>query len=210
MRLLGTARAAAAILLSLGALSAAENSSPAAYARQADAFFRNGAYKEAAKFWEKAVRLDSTNPDYRDNLGKAYERLAEQSSFPLIYTSKARHSFARALALQPDHAGAMEDLIDLAQQPVGLCQGDLTEASNLIDRLEPVDPHAAQHAREYWNDARDDARRPAQRVLCAPEKIASAVTRKILPHTVIKAQAPVQPADVILARRSVQDEDERP
>lgn len=194
-------------LLPAGMLNAAENTSPEAYAKQGAAYFRDGAYNQSARAWEKAVRLDSTNPDYRDNLGKAYERLAEQSSFPLFLTGKARRSFIRALELQPGHVGAMEDLIELSQQPVGLCEGDLAEASALIDRLDQMDPQAARHERDYWNDARHESRRPGQRVLCGPEKIARAVTGKVFPHATLKAEAPTAPPDVVLARRNVQDDE---
>jgi tetratricopeptide (TPR) repeat protein len=211
MRLKKTAGAGALIVFSLGSIfagvaAAAENNSAEGYAKLGGDYFKNGEYKLAAKAWERATRLDSTNPDYRDHLGKAYERMAEQSSFPLFLNAKARRSFARALELQPDHAGAMEDLIELSQQPVGLCEGNLGEASALIDRLQQVDQQAARRERDYWKDARHEEQRPGQRLLCGPEKVARALGDKLLPHPVLKAETPTAPADIALARRNVQDE----
>jgi tetratricopeptide (TPR) repeat protein len=212
MRFNRAARAVAALVLSTGLLStgglqAAESSSATTYAKQAQAFFEEGSYKQSAKAWENAVKLDSANPDYRDGLGKAYERMAEQSSFPMFLTTKARRSFIRALELQPDHVGAMQDLIDMAQQPIGLCEGNLTEASALIDRLGQVDPQAAHREREYWTDAKQESRRPGQRLFCGPEKVLEVVKNRVIPQGALKAQAPTAPADVLLARRNEQDEE---
>jgi len=156
---------------------AAENGSATVYAQQGDALFHQGEYKKSAQMWEKAVKLDSTNADYRDGLGRAYERQSESSSFSIFLTTKARNSFIRALQLQPHHAAAMADLIELEQQPVGLCQGDLREASTAIERLAKVDPDAAERAREYWDDAKKDAQRPGEKALCGPVKLTRMFTR---------------------------------
>ncbi len=168
-----------------GAVGAAENRSPAEYAKSAQNAFRTGDYKQSAKLLQKAVKLDPANPDLRDDLGKSYERQAEAASFPLILTAKARQSFLRALALQPDHAGAIKDLVELSQQPIGLCEGNLNEASELIDRLKTVDADAAQREREYWEDAKQDESRSGQIALCAPVKVSRAVAHHFVPASKI-------------------------
>ncbi len=201
MRVYGAVFALASVFLSGGLLSAAESMSADVLAKQAQSAFQSGEFKKSAKFLEKAVQLDSTNADYRDALGKAYEREAESASFPLVLSRKARNSFVRALELQPNHAGAMEGLIELAQQPIGLCEGDLAEASALIDRLEQVDPVSAMREREYFADAKHESSRPGQRVLCGPVKVSRAITDHILPNTKLQTPAP-KPADAaILAER---------
>jgi tetratricopeptide (TPR) repeat protein len=189
MKVHGVLATVVCIVLSTGMLAAEENASAEVFAKQGEEALRQGDYKKAAKSWEKAVNLDSTNADYRASLGRAYEREAEVSSFPLVLTGKARQQFVRAIELQPDHARAIQDLIELAQQPVGLCEGDLKEASLLIDRLAQVDPDAAKRQREYWEDAKRESQRPGQRALCGPVKLSRLVTDHVLPYRVLSASA---------------------
>lgn len=180
-----------AFLLPIGMVSGAEFVSAETYANQAKIAFQSGDFKQAAKLYQKAIQYDGANANYRDGLGRAYERQAESSSFSLVLTKKARESFVRALELQPDHAGAMADLIELNQQPIGLCEGNLTEASNLIDRLSQVDPVAGMREREYWQDAQHEAARPGQKFLCGPVKLTRVVTDRVLPNAKLKNAPPV-------------------
>jgi tetratricopeptide (TPR) repeat protein len=176
-------RVAASVFLFAGFAVAEEYQSATQYAAHAGAAFHQGDYKNAIKLYQKAVRLETTNPDYRDMLGRSYERQAEQSAFPMALTYKARESFLRAIRLQPDNKGAIEDLIELAQQPVGLCSGNLNEASALIDRLAQLDPASAARQREYWKDANSEEQRLGQKTLCAPVKVSRAITNHVMPHT---------------------------
>ena len=198
MRLDALLFAVASVALPTGVLVAAQNISVTEYSDSAQTAFREGDYKRAAKLWEKAVKLDSVNPDLREGLGRAYERQAEASSFPLLLTTRARQNFVRALKLQPDHAAAMADLIELNQQPIGLCEGNLADASQLIDRLNSVDPDAAKRERDYWTDAKRDAARPGQMALCAPVKLSRAVTDHLVPSSKIPA-AQLPKADSVVA-----------
>lgn len=182
MKLNNWQRVAATLILTTGTLAAEEFRSPTQNAAQGSAAFQQGDYKTAIKLLQKAVKIDTVNPDFRDMLGRSYERQAEQSAFPLGLTYKARENFIRAIQLQSDNKGAIEDLIELVQQPVGLCSGNLNESSALIDRLAVVDAAAAARQREYWKDARNEEKRPGQRTLCAPVKVARAVTSHVLPH----------------------------
>jgi len=182
MKLNAWGRLAASLLLVTGSLAAEEYQSATQYAAHANAAFGEGDYKRAINLYQKAVKLETTDPDYRDMLGRSYERQAEQSAFPLRLTYKARESFIRAIQLQPDNKGAIEDLIELTQQPVGLCGGNLNEASALIDRLAQMDPAAAARQRVYWKDARSEEQRPGQKALCAPVKVSRIVTDHLLPH----------------------------
>jgi tetratricopeptide (TPR) repeat protein len=178
----GSGLAASLFLLS-GILAAEEFQSADQYAAHAQTAFRQGDYKQAIKFYQKAVKLNTTDPDYRDMLGRSYERQAEQSAFPMALTYKARESFLRAIQLQADNKGAIEDLIELTQQPVGLCGGNLNEASALIDRLAQMDPAEAARQRDYWRDARSEEQRLGQKTLCAPVHVARAVADHVLPHS---------------------------
>lgn len=194
--------AAALILSTQGFAGAAETVSADVLARQAQSALRSGEYKQARKLWDKAVRLDSANADYRDGLGRAYEREAEVSSFPMILTGKARQNFVRALELQPDNVNALTDLIELNQQPIGLCAGDLNESALLIDRLAQVNPAAAEREKLYLLDARADAARPGQRALCAPVKVSRVVTDRIFPNAKLKTPASAPASTVVAANAS--------
>lgn len=193
---------AASLFLITGSLAAEEFQSAEQYASHGKAAFHQGEYKQAIKFYQKAVKLNTVDPDYRDMLGRSYERQAEQSSFPLTLTYKARESFIRAVQLQPDHQGAIEDLIELAQVPVGLCGGNLNESSALIDRLAQMDPAAAARQREYWRDAKIEEQRPGQKALCAPVKVARAVTNRAAPHSRLDASAKSVSPGVVVAKDS--------
>lgn len=182
-------RVAASVFLIAGFAAAEEYQSATQYAAHGNTAFYQGDYKNAIKLYQKAVKLETTNPDYRDMLGRSYERQAEQSAFPLALTYKARESFIRAIQLQPDNKGAIEDLIELAQQPVGLCGGNLDEASALIDRLAQVDPASAARQREYWKDARSEEQRLGQKTLCAPVKVSRAITNHVVPHARLDTSA---------------------
>ena len=199
MRLHGAWLAGALTFVSVSGLIAAENSSADVFARDAHFAFRAGEYKKAAKLFSKAVKLDPANADYRDGLGRAYERQAESSSFPVLLTAKARNNYIRALQLQPDNAGAMADLIELNAQPIGLCAGDLKQASMLVDRLNQVDPAAAKHAKESVTDAQIDAARPGQAALCGPVRLSRAVTDHFIPHPLLQAAVPPR-ADTSIAQ----------
>jgi len=183
-------RVAASVFLFAGFAAAEEYQSATQYAVHASAAFHQGDYKDAIKLYRKAVNLETTNPDYRDMLGRSYERQAEQSAFPLALTYKARESFIRAVQLQPDNKGAIEDLIELAQQPVGLCSGNLNESSALIDRLAQLDPASAARQREYWKDARSEEQRLGQKTLCAPVKVSRMITNHVLPQAKLDTSAP--------------------
>jgi tetratricopeptide (TPR) repeat protein len=190
MRIGGLFLAVAFVVFTVGGLAAAETTSAAEYSKNAQSAFRSGEYKTAAKLWEKAVKLDPSDPDLRDGLGKAYERQAEASSFPIFLTAKARQNFIRALQLQPDHSGAIADLIDLNQRPIGLCEGNLQEASQLIDRLETVDPDKAARERDYWKDAKEDSSRAGQVALCGPVKLSRVVAGHFVPRSKVPASSP--------------------
>lgn len=166
----------AGLAFSAGILVAAEATSAVRYATEAAHAFEIGEFKHAAKAWEKAVKLDPANADYHAGLAEAYEREAEQSAFPLMLTRKARANFEYALRLDPNNAVALQGMIEFQQEPIGLCEGDLKEASKLIGRLEQVAPDAAQRQSALHDDAVAEASRPGQRFLCAPVQISRMLT----------------------------------
>ena len=199
MNFANAARVAAAVCLSTRLLAAVENSPAETYAKQGEELFRIGEYKQAEKAFKKAVQLDPANPDFHDKLGRTYEREAEASSVPFSLTAKARRSFVRALELRPYHAGALADLIELDTQPVGLCQGDLAEATNLIERLDSVDANAAERGRMMLEDAIKDSQRPGQKSLCGPVKASRLVTQRVFPVPAVPRLPKQQSHDSVVA-----------
>ena len=167
-------------LVCAAAAPAAQSTDAVAWAKRAEQAFTAGDFKQAAKSFERAVKVDAENPVYLEGLGRSYEREAEQSAAPMFLTRKARVNFQRALRIDPNNAAALQDLADLEQQPIGLCEGNLNEASLLIDHLQTIDPDAA--AREQWMhaDSLKQEQRPGQRVLCGPVKAARLLTDPIM------------------------------
>ena len=98
----------------IDALQALEGRGAAAYALLGKAFFMDGQYKQAVANLEKAIGQDSLNSEYYDWLGRAYGRLAEQSSFlsALGYAKKTVRAFERAVELDPSNLEALSDVFE--------------------------------------------------------------------------------------------------
>lgn len=198
----GTRLASALLFIAVASFaevaSAAQSVDAQAWAKQAEEAFRQGDFSKAAKGYEKAVKNDVENPVYLEGLGRAYEREAEQSAFPIFLTRKARVNLQRALRIDPNNVAALQDLADLEQQPIGLCEGNLSQASMLIEHLETIDPEAA--AREQWllADAVKQEKRPGQLVLCGPVRLTRVITDPILnPRRSLLTTIPSAPDSIV-------------
>ena len=128
-----------------------EGRGAAADALLGKAFFMDGQYKQAVANLEKAIGQDSFNSDYYDWLGRAYGRLAEQSSFmsALGYAKKTVRAFERAVELDPSNLEALSDVFEYYLQAPGMVGGGLDKAENIARRF------AGLNAAEYhWARAR--------------------------------------------------------
>ena len=132
-------------------LQALEGRDAAAYALLGKACFMQGQYKQAVASLEKAVGEDSLNSDYYDWLGRAYGRLAEESSFlsALGYAKKTVRAFERAVELGPSNLEALSDVFEYYLQAPGMVGGGVDKAENIARRF------AGLNAAEYhWARAR--------------------------------------------------------
>lgn len=94
---------------------------------------------------------DSLSSDYYDWLGKAYGRLAEESSFlsALGYARKTVRAFERAVELDPSNLEALSDVFEYYLQAPGIVGGGLDKAGSVARRF------AGLNAAEYhWACAR--------------------------------------------------------
>jgi len=120
------------------------------------ACFMEGRYKDAVASLEKAVAGDSLNSQYYDWLGRAYGRLAEESSFlaALGNARKTVRAFEKAVILDPSNLEALSDVFEFYLQAPGVAGGGLDKAENVSRRF------AALNAAEYhWSRARLAERR---------------------------------------------------
>jgi tetratricopeptide (TPR) repeat protein len=105
-----------------------------------------GDYKKASEDLELAVRLDPQRASAHHWLGRAWGRRAELSN-PLMapsYASRARQSFERSVALNPNDREAVSDLFQYYLEAPGFLGGGLDKASALAERMSALDPVEAQ------------------------------------------------------------------
>jgi len=123
----------------------------ATYALVGKAYFMQGQYKEALANLERALAEDGLSSDYYDWLGKAYGRLAEQSSFvsALGYAKKTVRSFERAVELGPSNLEALSDVFEYYLDAPGMVGGGVDKAENVARRMAALDP-----AEYHWMLAR--------------------------------------------------------
>ena len=135
--------------------------------------FLNGDYKHATKTLEAAVKKEPQNSGLLDELGLAYERLAEQAAFPSVKQGKAEATFRRAIAADSSNPGPLRHLITLLLQPPNQCRANLDEVPDLIQRLSALDARAGREAKQEMEWASAEQQTFAERLVCAPHKAAS-------------------------------------
>jgi Tfp pilus assembly protein PilF len=150
--------------------------SPVMMARQ---MFLSGNYKKATKTLEAAVKKDPQNSGLLDELGLAYERLAEQAAFPSRNQGKAETVFRRAMAADANNPQPVRHLISLLLEPPNQCRGNLDEVPALIQTLSSLDARAATEAKQEMEWAAAEQETFAERLVCAPHKAASFMKRLI-------------------------------
>jgi hypothetical protein len=135
--------------------------------------FLNGDYKKATKTLEAAVKKEPQNSRLLDELGLAYERLAEQAPFPSRKQGKAEATFRRAITADGNNPRPLRHLITLLLQPPDQCRGNLDEVPNLIQKLSTLDARAGREAKQEMEWAAAEQQTLAERLVCAPHTAAS-------------------------------------
>ena len=130
-------------------LQALEPRDAAASALLGKALFMDGQYKQAVSNFEKAIGQDSGNSQYYDWLGRAYGRLAEQSSFlsALGYAKKTVRAFERAVELDGSNLEALSDVFEYYLQAPGMVGGGLDKAENVARRFAGLNAPESHWAR---------------------------------------------------------------
>jgi cytochrome c-type biogenesis protein CcmH/NrfG len=121
----------------IGTLLALSPKSAAAYSLLGRTYYMAGQYKNAITYLEKAVTEDPRNSNYRDWLGRAYGRRAEESGFmaALGYAKKTHAAFEQAVALDPANLEALSDLFEYLLQAPGIVGGGTDKAALIAERI---------------------------------------------------------------------------
>lgn len=135
--------------------------------------FLNGNYRKATKTLEAAVKKEPQNSGLLDELGLAYERLAEQAAFPSRNQGKAEGLFRRAMAADTTNPRPVKHLISLLLLPPSQCRGNLDEVPVLIQKLSLLDARAGREAKQEMEWAAAEQQTFAERLVCAPRTAAS-------------------------------------
>jgi tetratricopeptide (TPR) repeat protein len=137
--------------LAIDALQRFPAKDAAGYALLGKAYFMEGRFKEAAAHLEKAVGMDSGNSDYYDWLGRAYGRLAEESTVlsAFKYARKTVRAFERAVELGPSNLEALSDVFEYYLQAPGIVGGGIDKAENVARHFAGLD-----EAEYHWARAR--------------------------------------------------------
>ena len=104
-------------------------------------FYQLGDFGNAISSLEKAVELDPGRSEYRDWLGKAYGRKAEESNplSALSLAGKTHREFAEAVRLNPSNLAAQRDLIRYLLNSPGIVGGGQDRADAQVRALTIVD-----------------------------------------------------------------------
>lgn len=91
--------------------------------------FMLGDYKKAIDFFEKALALAPSSSESELWLGRAWGRRAESGSpLAMIYASRTRQCFEKAIALDPHNREAKNDLFDFYLNAPGILGGGMDKA----------------------------------------------------------------------------------
>jgi len=139
-------------------LQALDRRDAAAHALLGKACFMQGQYKQAVANLEKAVGEDSLNSEYYDWLGRAYGRLAEESSVlsAFGYARKTVRAFERSVELGPSNLEALSDVFEYYLQAPGIVGGGVDKAETIATRFVALNAAESHWARARLAEKRKD------------------------------------------------------
>ena len=110
--------------------------------------FESKQYDQASTWFEKAVKLDSSNSDYHLWLGRAYGEQAQHAEGDAFFLArKVKKQLETAVALNPDNLDARSDLLDYYLQAPPLVGGDATKARA---QAQEITKRNAEEGRKAW------------------------------------------------------------
>lgn len=134
-------------LLALSLVASALAQTPAveaaAAAHQAGkALLQEQKAKEAVAEFEKAIKLDATNPDYHADLGSAISRLMPEANFiqKAMLSGKMLKAFERAVELNPQHLGGLIGLTRYYSNAPEIAGGSMEKAAATATRVKAIHP----------------------------------------------------------------------
>ena len=104
--------------------------------------FNDSSYDVAASWFEKAVAIDTRNPQLLYWLGRAYGRDARKANpfrAPGL-ARKARDQFIKALQIDPNHPESREALVIFYRDAPGFVGGSMAKAFAELEPLKAVAP----------------------------------------------------------------------
>ncbi len=125
------------LLLLPAAHATTDDDSSKSVIEQAAELYAAEEYERAIALLENAVQAAPDCAECAHQLGRAYGRLAENANWiaAMGLAKKSRIAFENAVALDPDNAQALEDLIKFYRHAPGFLGGDEDKADSLESRL---------------------------------------------------------------------------
>jgi len=146
MRSVGKLAIAVLMCLASFAVPAASDTLPGAGDFSAGrALYDANDFDGARRAFERALELAPADSEYNHWLGKAYGRMAEESSFlsALTYARRTRRYLERAVELDGENQGALWSLMLYYEEAPGFLGGSDKKAAALKQRLEVLERRAA-------------------------------------------------------------------
>ena len=121
-------------------------------------YFMLADYRRATEFFEKALALSANNSSCELWLGRAWGRRAETSGWLTagVHASRARQSFERAVALDPNNREAKNDLFDFYLNAPGFLGGGLDKAEAIARSIAKERPPESEFELAQVSDRRKD------------------------------------------------------
>jgi tetratricopeptide (TPR) repeat protein len=143
------------------------------------AYFDKEQFRDASRWFEKAIKTDPQNADYHSWLGRAYGSWALNASMfrKMSLAGDIKREFQKAVELDPRDLEMRNDLITFYLEAPGVAGGSTERALEQARAIESLDPVQGQFAlgRVYEKQKDYDEARAAYRkaIDLAPEETAS-------------------------------------
>ena len=121
-------------------------------------YFMLGEYKKAVDSFEKALAMTPASSEAELWLGRAWGRRAETSSSPMaiVYASRTRQCFEKAVALDPHNYEAKNDLFDYYLNAPGIVGGGTEKAEALAKSIANERPAEYEFEEAQLAEKRND------------------------------------------------------
>ena len=120
-------------------------------------YFMLGDYKSAVEFFEKALAISPRSSEAELWLGRAWGRRAEGGSpMAIVYASRTRQCFEKAVALDPGNREAKNDLFDFYLNAPGFLGGGIDKAEAAASSIATERPAEYQFEEAQLAEKKND------------------------------------------------------